>query len=65
MSDWTPKVGDYVTTQLVYGLDNDRKRVEGRIKEIRSPDPQQLPIKVSGFWFEAHELTHRPDLDKP
>ena len=65
MADWIPKEGDYVTTELFYGLANDRHRIEGKIQIVRVPTPNELPIKVGGFWFTQAELTHRPDLTSP
>ena len=62
-SAWTPKVDDYVTTEtyLAAGTTNKRQ-IKGKITEIRPASATTLPIRVNGFWFEPHELTHRPDL---
>ena len=63
MDLWTPKIGDFVTTELYLNAGSPGKvQIKGRIKEIRPVTPTTLPIRVDGFWFTPEELTHRPDL---
>ena len=63
-SAWIPKEGDYVTTESYLAAGTRLQRqIKGKIKIIRPDTPTQLPILVNGFWFEPHQLTHRPDLD--